>query len=94
MMTVSVTSSSSVDPIADMSLLYGRTIHRGSLIVDAMAGPAVLAGTAQGLGFTMGLHVSWPAAYVIGFGLMPIISLNSVDSYTGILLQLELGKLR
>jgi hypothetical protein len=59
-----------------------------------MAGPAVLDGPVQGLGLTMGLHISWPAAYVIGFGLMPIISLNGVDSYTGILLQLELGKLR
>lgn len=92
----SVTSSSGIDPVGEVSLLYGRVMASDTVVLEVRGGPTIVDARGQGVwsGVSGGFHLAWPATRFAGAGLRFEVNLNSWDSYTVLALQVELGKLR
>jgi len=92
---VSVTSSTSYDPVSEVALLAGRMLGSGDLRLELQLGVSLI-GKEVPLhsGIVFGLHGIWAFSKYAGLGLRSIRSFNDLDNYSGLVLQLELGKLR
>lgn len=95
------------DDLTDFGFLYGRVISTESFQFSYAAGLAIVTGyRSEGLfdntseeisptiGIPIGLQANWEPTSFIGLGISGFANLNPKQSFAGLTLSLQLGKLQ
>lgn len=83
------------DSVGDIGVLYGRGRSSGTLHTHWAAGLAFTEGEGEStIGIPVRLGASWRPAPILGIGIRGLANLNTVGSYAGFAIVLEVGDLR